>query len=202
MPTRNSIGSNIPIEISKGGTNATSFATSNGILKYDGTSLVADAYNTIDSGNRWLKSSQPAFSVFLTAGVNNISGDGTIYGPILFNEALYNVTSSYNSATGLFTAPKTGLYNFNAAAYTNNTENHSRVIIYLSKNGSNIVWQQIVINSSGWAHRYNMRSVELQLTSGDTVAVKWSSEGGAANSCGILGNIVRLECLFFGYLVC
>lgn len=40
MPTINSINSNIPIEISKGGTNATTMATTDGVVYYDGTRLV------------------------------------------------------------------------------------------------------------------------------------------------------------------
>src|SRR5579872_7321816 len=40
MATINSIDSNIPIEILKGGTDATSFATSNGTVIFDGTRLV------------------------------------------------------------------------------------------------------------------------------------------------------------------
>jgi hypothetical protein len=40
MPTINCWGSNIPVEISKGGTNATSMSTASGILKYDSTKLI------------------------------------------------------------------------------------------------------------------------------------------------------------------
>lgn len=43
MATNNSINSNIPIEISKGGTNATSMATTRGTVYYDGTRLVTTA---------------------------------------------------------------------------------------------------------------------------------------------------------------
>lgn len=46
MATINSINSNIPIELSKGGTNATSMATTNGTVYYDGTRLVTTATGT------------------------------------------------------------------------------------------------------------------------------------------------------------
>lgn len=46
MATINAINSNIPIEISKGGTNATSMGTTNGVNYYDGTSLVTTAAGT------------------------------------------------------------------------------------------------------------------------------------------------------------
>jgi hypothetical protein len=201
MPTINSIGSNIPIEISKGGTNASSFATSNGILKYDGTRLVTDAYNTVGASNNWVKSSQPNFFTWKTNDPGGVTGDGTIYGPIPFNAILFDNTSSYNSATGIFTAPKTGLYNFISGIHMDNTNNHSRVILYFSKNGSNIVWQQNVVNTSGWSRRMPIRSVELELTSGDTVAIKWSSAGDSANSSGISVNSTQFTCYFSGYLI-
>lgn len=40
MATINAIGSNIPIEIAKGGTNASSMSTTDGVIYYDGTKLV------------------------------------------------------------------------------------------------------------------------------------------------------------------
>ena len=43
MVTKNSIDSNIPIEASKGGTNSTSFASTNGVVYFDGTSLLTTA---------------------------------------------------------------------------------------------------------------------------------------------------------------
>lgn len=46
MPTINSIGSNIPIEIVKGGTSATSFTNTNGIVYYDGSILNTTSVGT------------------------------------------------------------------------------------------------------------------------------------------------------------
>ena len=46
MVTKNSIGSNIPIEISKGGTNASSMTTTDGVVYYDGTRLVTTTVGT------------------------------------------------------------------------------------------------------------------------------------------------------------
>lgn len=51
MVTINAIDSNIPIELSKGGTNATTMATNSGIIKFDGTSLVTSSTAKIDSNN-------------------------------------------------------------------------------------------------------------------------------------------------------
>ena len=46
MVTKNSIGSNIPIDISKGGTNASSMTTTDGVVYYDGTRLVTTTVGT------------------------------------------------------------------------------------------------------------------------------------------------------------
>ena len=46
MSTINAIDSNIPIEITKGGTNATSMATNDGVLYFDGTRLVTTGVGT------------------------------------------------------------------------------------------------------------------------------------------------------------
>ena len=46
MVTKNSIGSNIPIEISKGGTNASSMTTTDGVCYFDGTRIVTTAVGT------------------------------------------------------------------------------------------------------------------------------------------------------------
>ena len=46
MATKNSFNSNIPVEISKGGTNATSMTDTNGVAYYDGTRLVTTTVGT------------------------------------------------------------------------------------------------------------------------------------------------------------
>lgn len=46
MPTQNSWNSNIPVEISKGGTNATSMTNTDGVVYYDGTKLETTAVGT------------------------------------------------------------------------------------------------------------------------------------------------------------
>ena len=46
MPTINSWNSNVPVEISKGGTNATAMANTYGVNYYDGTRLVTTAVGT------------------------------------------------------------------------------------------------------------------------------------------------------------
>jgi hypothetical protein len=110
-PTINSINSTIPIEISKGGTNAASFSTATGIVKYDGTSLVTSTTATIDASNRMRNTAQPAFnSGIMNAFVNNITGDGTAYA-LVSDVERFDQNNNFNGTT-TFTAPKTGKYLF------------------------------------------------------------------------------------------
>ena len=73
MATNNSIDSNIPIEISKGGTNASVMSVPYGVIYYDGSnvatvsSLGASAQVFISSG----PSSPPAFGTFAGDGIPN-----------------------------------------------------------------------------------------------------------------------------------
>lgn len=111
MVTKNSIDSNIPIEITKGGTNATSMSTSDGILKYDGTSLVTSSTALIDSSNRKTNSAQSSFFATNSATQLNVTGDNTIYQTIP-NTEIFDQNSNYNNATGVYTAPIAGKYLF------------------------------------------------------------------------------------------
>lgn len=98
-----------PVSLANGGTNATSMATSTGIVKYDGTRLVTSTTALIDSSNRQTNTSQPITSAYLANAVLNVTGDNTAY-TILFDSTLVNVGTAYNTATGIFTVPVTGRY--------------------------------------------------------------------------------------------
>ncbi len=55
----------------------------------------------------------PRFQSVLTASVANVTGDDTDY-TILFNNEIYDTTSGYDPATGIFTAAVAGLYKFHS----------------------------------------------------------------------------------------
>ncbi len=77
--TNNAFNSNIPIEISKGGTNATSLATTDGTLYYDGTRIVTTAtgnagFVLTSSGSGSAPSYvKPSMKLIQTQNANNTS---------------------------------------------------------------------------------------------------------------------------------
>lgn len=120
------------LAINHGGTDATSFSTNNGTVKYDGTRLVTSTTALIDSLNRTTNTSQPCFLVYLTTNVSNVTGDGTPYN-LLFDTPLFDQNSNItlnSSGKTIFTAPVTGNYLFNVV--TNFTISVSTVIPYMS----------------------------------------------------------------------
>lgn len=109
MPTLNSWNSNVPVEITKGGTNATSMSTATGIVKYDGTSLVTSSAAKIDSSNRMSNTAQPAFLAYVNTTINNVTGDSTVY-KVIFDTEVYDQGGDFDLGTSVFTAPVTGKY--------------------------------------------------------------------------------------------
>ena len=53
---------------------------------------------------------QPAASVYVHTPLSNVTGDGTTYGPVIFDASSFDQASNYGTGTGLFTAPVAGIY--------------------------------------------------------------------------------------------
>lgn len=99
--------------IAGGGTNATSFTQSAGIVVYNGTSLVNYAGPQIDSSGRLTNTTQVAFLATQDSPANNVTGlTFTAYtlGTTVDLTEIFDQGANFDPTTGVFTAPITGRY--------------------------------------------------------------------------------------------
>lgn len=216
MTTNNSIDSNIPIGIAKGGTNSTShvdystfyYDTSalttlsstgleNQVLLSNGAG-VASSYQSV-GGSHILSS---AFLVNLSSSVPNITGNGATY-TVIWDSEIYDVGGDFNTVTGEFTAPSSGQYflascvNMNGTtlnnSYKETISTSNRDYSYSGRmNGELYLGVGVFQNSVA-----KVIAVYADMDAGDTAVSKvWSSDS-ASDDNGILATSASYFC---GYL--
>ncbi len=124
-----------------------------------------------------------SFLAYLSTTASNVTGDGSTY-QVVFDTPVFNNGSAYNPATGVFTAPVTGLYQCNAGAYFSASSNHSDTFIQdfmwntTAYRGSEIPSTQgVALASSG---------ILVNMLAGDTVTIQ-ISQGGGTKTTSIMG---------------
>ena len=143
------------------------------------TSLTgASEASRLDANGYWKHTKMPAFSAYDTRA--NISFAPSV--PVTFNATMMNVGSNYSASTGAFTAPVTGYYQFNAAAYNNSSvdvnfswlwrssssgtfdEAHFHIMLGNSSGGDDMIWY---VEPS----KVRCMSVLVKLTAGNQFAM-------------------------------
>ena len=203
----NTIQIKAPVSVAKGGTNATSFGTANGVVKYDGTRLVASSAATYDSSNRYRNTAQPAFSYFLAATTNyDLTGDGTVY---QLGSGLYPLTKIFDqgnnfNVNGTFTAPVTGVYQITAMVVfsTNSLADMDRVTLAISTTLR--TYYPVSIKNADTSEDINISGTVLaDMTAGDIAVVNVSCYESPSNkSVAIVGNASLFLTGIQGHLVC
>jgi hypothetical protein len=193
-----------PLGITSGGSNATSFTQSNGVVTYNGTRLVNYAGPQIASTGVATNTAQPAFNAYKSAVTTNATGDGTQY-VVIFDTVIFDQASNYNSGTGLFTAPVTGKYQFNVnLTISTFSSSHTDYTIFFITNtafGSPAVyWTNPYISQGAAGFVSASGSALLALTAGQTVSVVAQVQNGA-KTVSVYG-AANLTCNFSGNLVC
>lgn len=201
MATNNGINGVIPIAIAQGGTNVTSFATSTGIVKYDGSGLVTSSAMKIDSNDRITNTSQPAFVSYQNGDVSNKTGDGTVY-TIICDLAPLNQGSNYSTSTGIFTAPIAGKYVFNVGTipYGSSTGANTLVMQIAATGGTYVLYQGNYTISA-----YSLNTV-ISMAANDTAKFQIQVSGGT-KTVSLGGKAINLgvtiyQTWFQGYLLC
>lgn len=126
------------------------------------------------------------FSAYLSAPTAAVTGDGTIYGPIVFDTALSN-TGNYNAGTGVYTAPATGQYSFQHSIVFNGGD--PAVTQYITFwNGSVYGTRSFQLQPlAGGGTFVFSASIFISMTIGDTMSVTAFASGGVSKTVTIYG---------------
>lgn len=99
---------------------------------FDGGCSYTATRNPATTTKQIVNNEHTGFFAQVTGGLTNVTGDGTIY-TIIYNTEVQDFGGNYNPATGVYTAPYTGWYQFNASAFLNAlTASFTSCAIYLT----------------------------------------------------------------------
>lgn len=146
------------------------------------TAFGASDYMICTAGGTFTYPRQPSFQAAADGlGINNITGDGTVYTPLLAE--VNDIGGNYDPATGIFTAPVAGRYFFNCfVTLTALGAAHTQLLLRGELIGVGGCIQQLWINpfncSSGGSLAIATSGIAT-LAAGDRVSIQFSVSGGA-----------------------
>lgn len=191
-----------PLSIRQGGSNAQTFAQTNGVVAYNGTSLVNYAALQVSSGGVVTNTSQPSFSAYLATSVPNATGDGTDFQLGTTTALTENFDRGNNFNTnGTYTAPATGVHFLGMGAIVSNLGAlHVESNTFITTTGRIYNGQELnpFVCKSGTEIAYNNSCLAF-MTAGDTatahIIVSGSTKtvtvnGGANNNSYFFGTFI------------
>ena len=156
---------------------------------------------TDTDGDNYVETLHPAFFAFMSAQMANATGDSTQV-VVAFDTVTtpgFDISSSFNTSTYLFTAPIAGVYRFEAMVQFSGADgvNHTNFGIILDKNsGTTVASNELRLVPTLY---FAQVAATLKLTKGDTLRVKAYAEGGGKTV--EVGNISSAAAYFSGALI-
>jgi hypothetical protein len=130
----------------------------------------------MDTSGRILSPLQPRFFAYRDAGDVTVNGTTIVY-----NVAVTNIGSCYNTSTGIFTAPVNGWYLFSATQISSNTAN-TESTIYL--NNSTFIANFRGASSGAGTSAGASTSLIYYLSANDNIRIKLSGAVSTYSSAG------------------
>lgn len=170
-----------------------------------GTALGTANALRCDSSGRFNYPTQPRFLAANSATDTNSTGDGTNF-TVICDSVSFDIGSNYNSGTGTFTAPITGIYRLDTSITASSIgAGHVSASQDFFINGSTTIATESGMSpatcrdtaSNNFCNPQASRLVSL--TAGDTVVVRYTVSG-STKTVGILGNAF-FSTFFSGMLV-
>jgi C1q domain len=158
---------------------------------------------TSDASGRTTNANQPAFLAYLVNTISNVTGDGTIY-TILFDTVSLNQGGYFDSGSSTFTAPVTGVYQFNLSVVVSGlTVAYTTGQMYIYLNGSNSVnLAYINPGAAAAAGGYLQMTASITLPLAATTTVNFATSiTGSTPTVNVFG-ASSIWTFASGYLVC
>lgn len=186
-----------PQPIVEGGTNASTFTQSNGIVAYNGTSLVNYTGPQLDSSGRMTNASQPAFLAYNSSIRSDVTGDGTNY-TLIFDTEVFDQGGVFNG-TSTFTAPVTGRYYLSCTVLAQEATSAMQATLQIVTSNRNYTFGNYANAQTGNFPMHFATLVDMDAADTATCVVNFA---GGAKVVDIYGAVGDLRTIFSGYLVC